>query len=45
MRMDKSRFKEHSDSEAEAVSLDDPQSLKLVEQAPALLTATMADTA
>ncbi len=37
MRMDKSRFKEYSDSEAEAVSLNDPQSLKLVEHALALL--------
>ena len=37
MRMDKGRFKEYSDSEAESVSLDDPQSLQLVEHALALL--------
>lgn len=37
MRMHADRFKEYSGSEADAVSLEEPASLKLLEQVPALL--------
>lgn len=37
MRIDKTRFKEHSDTEADAISLADPATLKLLEKTPTLL--------
>ena len=37
MRMDKGRFKEHSDSEHENIVLDRPETLKALETVPALL--------